>query len=295
MSLIDAIIQGIIQGLTEFLPVSSSGHLGLYQHLTGIVGENASIMTITLHIGTLAAVILAFYKKIGALIKEFFVMVKDIFTGKFKWRTMNQNRRMIWMIVISILPLFVFFVFRHYFTAVGQDNDIIAEAICFLYTSAILTIGSRCTRKYEASGRALKTARNLTVVDALIIGFFQGVALLPGVSRSGSTISGAQICGMKREDSVEYSFILGIPVILAGALTEFSDLGASDTTVEILPLVVGALVAAVAGYFAIMLINWLMKSDRFQIFAVYTLIIGILALIAGIYEHATGTLIADLI
>jgi undecaprenyl-diphosphatase len=94
---------------------------------------------------------------------------------------------------------------------------------------------------------------------------------------------------------VEYSFILGIPVILAGALTEFSDLGASDTSVEILPLVVGALVAAVVGYFAIMLINWLMKSDRFQIFAVYTFIIGILALIAGIYEHATGTLIADLI
>ena len=295
MTIIEAVIQGIIQGATEFLPVSSSGHLSLFQHLTGITGETAVITTITLHVGTLFAVVIAYYKKICALIKEFFAMVRDIFTGKFKWSTMNGDRRMIIMIVISILPLFIFYVFRHYFTAVSADNDIIGEGICFLYTSAILMIGSRCSRKYERTGRALKTSQNLTVADALIIGLFQGVALRPGVSRSGSTISGAQICGMKREESVEYSFILGIPVILAGALSEFMDLGTESVQVEILPLIVGAVVAAVAGYFAIILIRWLTKSDRFGIFSVYTLILGIAVVGIGIYEHVTGNFIADMI
>ncbi|MBR4224080.1 MAG: undecaprenyl-diphosphate phosphatase [Oscillospiraceae bacterium] len=295
MTILEAVIMGIIQGATEFLPVSSSGHLSIFQHITGISGDTAVMTTITLHIGTLFAVVIAFYKKIAALIREFFLMIRDIFTGKFKWSTMNGDRRMIIMIVISILPLFIFYVFRHYFAAVSSDNDIIAEGICFLYTSAILIIGARCSKKYELSGRSLKTSQNLTAIDALIIGFFQGVALLPGVSRSGSTISGAQICGMKREDSVEYSFILGIPVILAGALSEFMELGANDVKVDVLPLVVGAVVAAVAGYFAIILIRWLMKSDRFGIFAVYTLILGIVVLGVGIYEHVTGTLISDII
>lgn len=295
MTILDAVIQGIIQGLTEFLPVSSSGHLSLFQHFTGINGEQAVLTTITLHIGTLFAVCAAFYKKIGALIAEFFVMIKDIFTGKFRWSTMNGNRRMIMLIIISILPLFVFYVFRHYFTAISSDNDIIAEGICFLYTSAILTIGTRCSKKYELTGRSLKTVENFTVIEALIVGFFQGTALLPGVSRSGSTIAGAEICGMKREDSVEYSFILGIPVIIAGALSEVLDIGASDTAVDILPLIIGAVVAAFTGYFAIILIKWLMKSDRFGIFAVYTLILGIAVVGIGIYEHVTGVYISSMI
>ena len=295
MTIIEAVIQGVIQGATEFLPVSSSGHLSLFQHFTGLSGETAVLTTVTLHIGTLFAVIIAFYKKIGALIREFFSMMKDIFTGKFKWSAMNGDRRMIIMIVISILPLFAFYYFRHYFTAVSTDNDIIGEGICFLYTSAILIIGSRCSKKYELTGRSLKTSQNLTVPDALIIGCFQGVALLPGVSRSGSTIAGAQICGMKREESVEYSFILGIPVILAGALSEFMDLGAESVTVDVLPLIIGAVTAAVSGYFAIILIRWLMKSDRFGIFAVYTLILGIAVIGVGIYEHVTGTFISDLL
>ena len=295
MTILDAVIQGIIQGLTEFLPVSSSGHLSLFQHFTGISGDQAVLTTITLHIGTLFAVFAAFHKKIAALITEFFAMIKDIFSGKFRWSTMNGNRRMIILIIISILPLFVFYIFRHYFTAVSSDNDIIAEGLCFLYTSAILTIGLRCSKKYELSGRSLKTAENFTVLDALIVGFFQGTALLPGVSRSGSTIAGAEICGMKREDSVEYSFILGIPVIIAGALSEVLEVGSSDMSVDILPLVIGAVMAAVTGYFAIILIKWLMKSDRFGIFAVYTLILGIATVGIGIYEHVTGVLISSMI
>lgn len=119
----------------------------------------------------------------------------------------------------------------------------------------------------------------------------QGIALLPGVSRSGSTISAGLICGQKREDAVEYSFILGIPVILAGALSEFLDMGSSDVSISFVPLLIGMAVAAVSGYLAISLIKWLMKSDRFGIFSIYTLILGIIVLGCGIYEHVSGNLI----
>lgn len=296
MTIIDAVIQGIIQGATEFLPVSSSGHLSLYQHITGISGENSALITIMLHIGTLVAVIIAYHKKIGALIKEFFLMLRDIFTGKFKAGNMNGDRRMILMIAVSIFPLFGFYIFRHAFTRIAEDNDIIAEGICFLYTSAILTAGTLISRRNERMGRALKTSQNLSVTDALVIGTFQGVALLPGVSRSGSTISGAQLIGMKREDSVEYSFILGIPVILAGALSELFDMGEeSIASIGAVPIAVGMISAAITGYFAIVLIKWLTKSDRFGIFAVYTLILGLAVLALGIYENVTGTFIYTMI
>lgn len=288
MSILEAVLQGLIQGATEFLPVSSSGHLSLFQHFTGVTGDEAVFTTIALHIGTLIAVFIAFRQKIWALILEFFAMIKDIFTGKFSFKVGSGNRRMILMIIVSILPLFVFYIFKDFFTAVSSDSDIIAEGICFIYTAVILTIGDRAARKNAEKGIG-KTAGEATVGDALIIGFFQGVALLPGVSRSGSTISAGMMSGLKREDAVEYSFILGIPVILAGALSELLDISGGDTTFEAVPLLIGMAVAAVSGYFAIRLINWLMKTDRFGIFAVYTFILGIAVIGAGIYEHVTGT------
>lgn len=291
MTILEAILQGLIQGITEFLPVSSSGHLSLFQHFFGVSGDQAVITTLALHIGTLAAVFIAFRKKIWALIKECFSMLGDIFKGKFKWSSMNDNRRMIIMIIVSILPLFIFYIFKDFFTAVSSDDDIVAEGICFLYTAAILTIGIKCTQKHEQKGIIGKTAGETTVPEALLIGFFQGVALLPGVSRSGSTISAGLIAGQRRQDAVEYSFIMGIPVIIAGALSELMDIGAAKASVDAVPLAVGMIVAAVAGYFAIALIKWLMKKDHFNIFAIYTFILGIVITGLGIYEHVTGNLL----
>lgn len=266
----------MIQGATEFLPVSSSGHLSVFQHFTGIEGSEAVLSTIVMHLGTLVAVFIAFRKKIGILIKEFFAMLKDIFTGKFKASQMNGSRRMIVMIIISILPLFVFYIFKDMFLRISSDDDIIAEGICFLYTAALLAIADR-----HSNGTL--TAEETTVSTALTIGAYQGVALLPGVSRSGSTISAALLMGMKREDAVEYSFILGIPVILAGALTEIGDIGASEQ-ISIPVLLTGFAVSAVTGYFAIRLLNWLLKTNRFKIFSVYTGILGIVVIILGILE-----------
>lgn len=138
MTILEAILQGLIQGVTEFLPVSSSGHLSLFQHFFGVSGDEAVFTTIALHIGTLIAVFIAFRQKIWALILEALSMIKDIFTGKFKWSTMNPNRRMIMMIIISILPLFIFYIFKDFFSSVASDSDIAVEGVCFLYTAAIL-------------------------------------------------------------------------------------------------------------------------------------------------------------
>ncbi len=285
MTVIEAILQGIVQGLTEFLPVSSSGHLSLFQHFFGLDGENAVTMTIILHLGTLVAVFAAFWDKIKALVLEAFRFIRDLFTGRFKWKKMNPERRMIMMIVISILPLFGFYIFKDFFDGLASDDDIIVEGFAFLYTAALLFCSTHV--KKESSYAAGET----TVKNALTIGIFQGIALTPGISRSGSTICSALFTGMKREDAVEYSFILGIPVILAGAFVKLFDLtdsAADELKANVVPLVISFVVSAIAGYFAIRLIKAMVVNDKFRVFAWYTLVLGIAVIGIGLYENISG-------
>lgn len=287
MNIFEAIMQGIIQGLTEFLPVSSSGHLSLYQHFTGNSGEGALLFSAVLHLGTLVAVFTAFRKTIWELIKELGFMIKDIFTGKFKWKEMNPPRRAIIMMIISLLMLIPFYIFKDFFEGVSEDSDIIVEGICFLYTATILFFSDRCVKGNKKFG-------DITVKNAVTVGTFQGVALLPGVSRSGSTISGGLFCGFERETAVQYSFILGIPAILGGCLLQVKD-AVDQKAMDIEPLnfAVGFIVSAIVGICAIKMVNWLVKSDKFKIFAVYTLILGVVVIGIGIFEHAVGMNLVD--
>ena len=287
MNIFEAIMQGIIQGLTEFLPVSSSGHLSLYQHFTSNSGEGALLFSAVLHLGTLVAVFTAFRKTIWELIKELGFMIKDIFTGKFKWKEMNPPRRAIIMMIISLLMLIPFYIFKDFFEGVSEDSDIIVEGICFLYTATILFLSDRCVKGNKKFG-------DITVKNAVTVGAFQGVALLPGVSRSGSTISGGLFCGFERETAVQYSFILGIPAILGGCLLQVKD-AVDQKAMDIEPLnfAVGFIVSAIVGICAIKMVNWLVKSDKFKIFAVYTLILGVVVIGIGIFEHAVGMNLVD--
>ncbi len=285
---LDMIIQGLIQGVTEFLPVSSSGHLSLAQHFFGTEESLKLFNSIMLHLGTLAAVFIAFYKTIFSLIKEFFVLIRDVFTGKFKWKTMNPERRMIIMIIISIIPLFGFYIFKDFFSKLASDSDIIIEGIAFIYTGTLLLFSGK-------SMNGKKTAGDIKTSDALIVGVFQGIAVIPGISRSGSTISAGLFRGMKRETAIEYSFILGIPVILAGALVEFMDVRKAEVSIEWMPVLLGFAVAAISGFFAIKLIRWLIKSDKFKYFGYYTLALGALVIILGITERITGSNIIEML
>ena len=281
MSIINAIFQAVIQGLTEFLPVSSSGHLSLYQHFTGNSGEGALFFSAILHLGTLVAVFIAFRDTIWELIKEFIALVKDIFTGKFSFKNMNAPRRMIVMIFISCLCLIPFAIFKDWFEGIAEDSSIFAEGLCFLYTAAILFMSDRCTKGSKKPG-------DIKTKDAVTVGLFQGVALLPGVSRSGSTICSGLFCGFSRETAVKYSFILGIPAILVSCLSEVKDAVSTHTDIDILNCFIGFVVAAFVGICAIKLVNWLVKSDKFKIFGYYTLCLGVIVLIVAFIEMCMG-------
>lgn len=287
MDYINVIIQAILQGLTEFLPVSSSGHLSVFQHITGYSGETALILSIVLHLGTLVAVFAAFRKTIFGMIKEFFLMFADIFTGKFSWRGMNSERRMVFMVIIATLILVPVYLVKDFFTARQGDGDIVFEGIAFLFTALLLFLSDKCSD-------GTKTGADMKVKDAVTVGLFQCVALFPGVSRSGSTTAAGLFCGLDKDTAVTFAFILGIPAILGGSVLEIGDALKSEMQLDWVMLGVGFVIAAVVGFLAIKFVKWLLDRDRFKIFGIYTLIIGLLCVVGGIWEHTSGATIASL-
>lgn len=280
MSLFDAIIQGIIQGLTEFLPVSSSGHLQLYAYITGEpASETGFLFSAFLHLGTLLAICIAFWSTVKALVLELWSMVKDLFTGKlFKAGLRNPERRMIVMLLLSLAVLVPFYFLRDWIEHIAQTY-LIALGCFFLYTAVILFLSDRCV-----NGK--KEAKDLTWKEALTVGVFQAIALFPGISRSGSTICSGLFAGMNRDTAVKYSFMLGIPTILAGCLVEIKDAVSADVMPwNELPLyIVGFAVAAVVGVLAIRMVDLLVKSNKFKYFAVYTLLLGLVVIGFGVAD-----------
>lgn len=296
MSIFDAIIQGIVQGLTEFLPVSSSGHLAITQHILG-AGEEADLFfDVMLHVGTLVAVIAFYYKLIWSLIKEFCSMVKDIFTRKFTLKNMNYERNLIMMLIIGLVPLFLLFV-----PIPGTEMNIkdlaemfsgfpvlIVTAVSLLLTSALLTIGIIFNRK---NVKLKKEKENYTPKDAILVGLMQfTAALLPGLSRSGSTLSVGQIRGINKQKALDFSFILGVPAIVAAALLEGVEAISSPEgiTVGIPVILAGMISSAVVGYLAIVIFKWFLKSDKMEIFVIYTAVVGVLLVVISIIEMNTG-------
>ena len=277
MGIFDAIIQGIIQGLTEFLPVSSSGHLALYQHYFGESESSGLFFSAILHLGTLLATFIAFRKDIIALLKEAGSMIADLFKGKLFKTKMNPERRMIVMLIISCLVLVPCIPLKDTIEMVSTTY-MIALGCLFLYTSFILFLSDKCVK-------GTKTAGDITWKNALTVGIFQAIALFPGVSRSGSTISGGLFSGFTRDTAVKYSFILGMPTILAGCLLEFKDgISESEQFGSVLPYIVGFAVSAVVGICAIKMVNWIVKSNKFTIFSIYTLLLGLTIIGYEVYQ-----------
>lgn len=281
MTILDAIIQGIIQGLTEFLPVSSSGHLSLIQYFTGQNGETGALFSILLHLGTLLAVFIAFYKTVLMLIVEVFYIIGDIFTGKFTLNTKDPYRKMIFMLFVSLLPLLLFIFLKDWYQAVSSDNDIIIEGICFLITALLLYWADRCPK-------GKKKAASMTAKDALAMGIAQGIAPLPGISRSGSTVSAGMMMGLDREFAVTFSFIMGMPAVLGANLLEIPDLIGQKTDIAPSVLIIGLITSLVFGLLAIFMVRWLVKTNKFVYFSYYTFILGLIVTGIGIYEHFSG-------
>lgn len=287
MNILEAFLLGIIQGITEFLPVSSSGHMSLFTHFAGIETQTAGLFSAMLHIGTLVAILIVFYKPIYELFAEFLLVIKDIFAKKFtfKFKKMSTTRRMLFMFVISCVPLLVLLVpigdGRNIMDAVGifgSDDSIKAEGICFMFTGFLLLLGSftaEKTRKFHG----------ITASNALLIGIAQFfAACFPGISRSGSTISTAMCCRISRKDAVRYSFILSIPAVLASGLVEVKDAMEVAEYIPVPSLLVGVITSAVVGIFGIKLLEILIKKNLFKYFGFYCLGLGFIVSIIGTIE-----------
>ena len=307
MNILDAVIQGIVQGLTEFLPVSSSGHLLLAQHVLG-VRENNLFFNVMLHIGTLVAVLAVYYKTVWNLIKAFFGILGDVFTGKFDLKKLNNDKNTVIMIIIGLIPLFMLFMpvpgsetnIKGVAEELASEKNIIIVGISLLITSVLLKMGIKHRKSAKFSYAYVDSNNNkkvwdgrtrLNIMDAVWIGVTQLVAsIFPGISRSGSTLSTGLLRGVNKQTALDYSFILGIPAIVAAAALELKDAVKDGFTLsaEIMPIVVGMIVSAVVGFLSIKLFKWLLKTDKMIIFVVYTFVVGLAAVIIGIIENCLG-------
>lgn len=287
MTILDAVLQGILQGLTEFLPVSSSGHLSLYQYFTGNSGDVAFMLSIMLHAGTLVAVCVCFYKDILRLVYEFFCLVQDLFSKKRQTHRPPPERRTLVMLILSTLPLGLMLFIKDWVEQFSKDSDITVEGFCFLITALLLFFASS-----HARGR--KNGANITWKNALTVGAAQVVATMPGISRSGSTISAGLLCGFEKEYAVSYSFILGIPAVLGAIILELKDMATADA-VPAGVMLTGFITAAVFGILSIKLVQWLVKGNKFRLFAYYTLTLGILVIAVGFIDQFTGNAVQHFI
>ncbi len=307
MNILDAVIQGVVQGLTEFLPVSSSGHLLLAQHILG-VRENNLFFNVMLHIGTLVAVLAVYYKTVWNLIKAFFGILGDVFTGKFDFKKLNSDKNTVIMIIIGLIPLFMLFMpvpgsetnIKGVAEELASEKNIIIVGISLLITSVLLKMGISHRKSAKFSYAYVDSNNNkrvwdgrtrLNVMDAVWIGVTQLIAsIFPGISRSGSTLSTGLLRGVNKQTALDYSFILGIPAIVAAAALELKDAVKDGFTLsaEIMPIVVGMIVSAVVGFLSIKLFKWLLKTDKMIIFVVYTFVVGLAAVIIGIVENCLG-------
>ena len=280
MSIIKAIILGIVQGITEFLPISSSGHLSLFQHFLNVDGEGSLLFSVLLHLGTLIAVFVVFHKTIFELIVDAFGLIKDIFTGKFKFKQLDGRKKMLVMFVFSCLPLLLLLIpvgndmkLMDVLGGLSEDDSILVEGLCFLFTGFLLL-----TSTYVSKKKTLN--REVNTLDSFAIGLAQVFAAgFPGISRSGSTISTGMICGVSKEYMVEYSFILGIPAIVVANAVELKDAVEVGAQLELLPTIIGVIVAAIVGVACIKLLQWILKKDMWKYFGFYCLIIGVFTIV----------------
>jgi undecaprenyl-diphosphatase len=254
INVFEAIILGLVQGFTEFLPVSSSGHLVIAQSLLGVSGD-VLVFDVFVHLGTLVAVFVAFSRDILALLKR-------------PWCRFTA------LIIVACIPAALIGIFLDYLIT-PLFSSVIAVASMLVVTGILLFISDR----FDGN----KTVNEMKFTDAIIVGLFQGCAIVPGLSRSGSTIFGALLCGLKRSEAARFSFIISIPVILGAAGKEILESVHSGTAAISLPYFIGALVAAITGYIAIRIFLKLLAKKQMRFFSYYVWILAAIVFISRIF------------
>jgi len=278
MDIIQALILGIVQGLTEFLPVSSSAHLVFVPYL---IGTTSSLAYDTLlHIGTLVAVVAYFWNDIINMLKSFFSSLLDIFRGQFrKGLQEDQFKKLAWFVIIGTIPAgLAGILFKSSFESLFNSVPIVGV---FLIITGFLLWGSEMVSRRISNKTSLK---EMSLKNSIIIGIAQAFAIAPGISRSGATISAGLFLGVDKELAARYSFLLSIPAILGAALVQAKDIG-SMMDIGSVAAIAGFIAAIISGYLAVRFMLKLIKERNLLPFAYYCWIIGPLAIILGYIYH----------
>ncbi|MDD6306267.1 MAG: undecaprenyl-diphosphate phosphatase [Clostridiales bacterium] len=285
MSLLQAILMGMIQGLTEFLPVSSSGHLAIFKILFGVDTDTGILYDVLLHVGTLAAICLVYYKDIWKMIVEGCCIIRDVAVNVvlfFKNKATSEKkpyrrivnssyRKFVMLVIVSTIPTGIIGVVGG--DAVEMASEIlIVPGICLIVTAVLLFIADH-TKEGD------KLPKSVTYTNAFGIGIAQGIATLPGLSRSGTTITACLLSGFNRNFAVKYSFIMSIPAILGALVLQLKDFSEIDVTgTEVSYYIIGMLIAAVVGYICIKTMLVIVRRKKFTGFAIYCLIVGAISI-----------------
>lgn len=277
MSFLNAIILGLIQGIAEFLPISSSGHLSIAQNLFGLSvdGTNDMFFDVLLHLGTLVAVFAAYWQEIREMIVEFFCAAGDIVKGK-KQKDVPPARRLIAMIVIGTLPLLAILPVKDFVEGLSENTYFIGGAL--LVTGCLLLACDRVRKGRKNEGTA-------PMRDALLVGISQAIATCPGISRSGMTISAGCFCGFERKFAVRFAFLLSIPAVIGANILHIADALETGIDPALLPVYfVGVAVAAVSGYLCIRLLKMIAEKGKFGAFSYYCWAMGALTIILSVLK-----------
>ena len=266
MNLLIAFILGIIQGLTEFIPVSSTAHLLIAQHFLGLPSDDAMFaFNVLIQLGTLLALIVYFWKDLLALIRAFFARPFS-----------TPENKLAWLIIIATLPALAAGVLLKDLVEALFKAPLIEAAIRLGTAAALLALA-------EWLGKRTRSLADMTWLDALIVGLFQVLAVFPGASRSGTTISGAMLRGFDRPSAARFAFLMSVPVMLAAGAYESLDVFKLPALGAFLPgLAVGFIAAAVVGWFAVRWLLGYLNKHSLYVFAAYCAVVGLACIVVSI-------------
>ena len=267
MSWWEALILGIVQGLTEFLPVSSSGHLEIGQALLGTAGEENLTFAVIVHAATVLSTLVVLWHEVAQLIKGTFTTTK--------W---NQEKDYVAKILVSMIPVFIVGMFFKDQVEAFFGDGLLLVGICLIITALLLWLSEFLGKRINRQGH------EVTYRDAIIIGCAQAIAVLPGLSRSGTTIATGLLCGVKKESVAQFSFLMVLIPIMGDAFLDLLDLLQGEMNIAIgwLPLFVGFLAAFVTGCFACRFMISIVRKQKLIYFAIYCLAVGTFAIVYGL-------------
>ncbi len=292
MEIIKAILLGAIQGFTEFLPISSSGHLAIFAKILHLNFDQNMYFDILLHLGTLVSICIVFHKEVWKMIVSFFQILGTCLANFVIWirhrkgnreqayiRVLsNGYRKMVVLIIVSTIPTGIL-------GFVGKDlvawatNTLWAVGVGLLITSGLLLLANR----FDQGTTGIK---KMKFSSAFFIGIGQGLATLPGISRSGTTISLSMLLGIEKKTAVRYSFLMSLPAVLGAVVLDLKDLsGETISGSQIATYVIGMLVAAGTGYVALRWMLHLIRNKKYTGFAIYCAAMGLVTVIASFFIH----------